>query len=282
MGATLLGTSCVKDELFKTSHPAQGAVKITVDWSKRSSESRLPGEYTLRIIGQGEVNVTESATVYPSLFEPGKYELLAFNSPSGFEIKGNTATVFTLASGTMLPVPGYLFSGQHQLYVQKYDTLQVTVGMRQLVRQLTFVLKLEPGEENRLKKLEATLEGIIPSVNLLSGETEAVTGGRLNMIFEPTDPPTDDKGKTMYATTLRILGGMPFERQLLTVQMTLNDSYKDRVVTDLSDIMKNFAASREPLVLEADLGLPISLGVSGSINDWKPGLPEGNGEVSAE
>lgn len=68
MVATLLGTSCVKDELFKTSHPVQGAVKITVDWSKRSSESRLPGEYTLRIIGQGEVNVTESATVYPSLF----------------------------------------------------------------------------------------------------------------------------------------------------------------------------------------------------------------------
>ena len=102
------------------------------------------------------MNVPESATVYPSLFEPGKYDLLAFNSPSGFEIKGNTATVLTLASGTMLPVPGYLFSGQQQLYVQKDDTLQVTVGMRQLVPKLTFVLKLAPGDDNRLKKLEAT------------------------------------------------------------------------------------------------------------------------------
>lgn len=40
---------CVKDDLYNTPHPDKGAVRVTTDWSGRSSEASVPGSHTLRI-----------------------------------------------------------------------------------------------------------------------------------------------------------------------------------------------------------------------------------------
>lgn len=45
----LLG-GCVKDDLYNTTHPDKGAVKITTDWSEVSSDAVLPDQYVLSIV----------------------------------------------------------------------------------------------------------------------------------------------------------------------------------------------------------------------------------------
>lgn len=61
----------------------------------------------------------------------------------------------------------------------------------------------------------------------------------------------------------------------------MNDGTSHLINSNLTDLLKNFSQSIEPLTLDANLELPIEMGASGSINDWTPGLEEGQGDVEA-
>ena len=108
--ATLQLNGCAKDDRHNTPHPDRGAVRITTDWSERSSDASVPGSHTLRI-GAESQEVTAETNTFKSLLAPGSYRLLAYNTPEGVSITGNTATVDTKDDGTLTPQPGVLFSG---------------------------------------------------------------------------------------------------------------------------------------------------------------------------
>lgn len=273
-------TSCVKDTLYNTPHPTEGAVKITTDWSARSSESVLPADYTLRISGTEEQQVQEATNIFHSLLAPGAYDLLMYNSPSGFTVSGNTATVAPLADGTLNPLPGYLFSASQTLSVQQDDTLRTTVKMQQRIRQLTLVLKLKAGDEDRYISISATLTGIASAVNLSTGALSA-TGTDVKPIFELL-PQVESDNLPRLGATLRMLGIVSGEQQKLNVKVTMQDESVHLIETNLTDVLKSFGSSVEPLVLDASLKLPTEAETSGSIVDWEQGTVEGSGDVSAE
>lgn len=279
LGAALLATSCVKDDLYDTPHPTTGAVKITTDWSGCSSESLLPAEYTLRIGETDGQQVTGATNVYHQLFTPGQYDLLAYNSPDGMTVGQYTATLRTLADNTAEPFPGYLFSTSQTLDIQKDDTLRASVEMRQRVRQLTLVLKLKAGDENRFERVTATLSGIATSVDLRTGVLSSAGNASIVPFFElSTDAPDHLPRLT---ATVRLLGIISAASQNLAITVTMNDGTSHLIDSDLTALLKDFSRSVEPLALDADFELPVEIGASGSINDWVPGLGEGQGEVDA-
>ena len=169
-GVALMLTSCVKDDIYNTPHPSQGAIVITTDWSSRADQAVQPVSYTLRVSGQSgqsdEQPEKGTTNIFHSLLAPAAYELLVNNTPEAITVTGDVATIASTDENNIEALPGYLFSATQTLDVVKDDTLFVTVGMLQHIRQLTLVLKLKEGDHDRITSLNATLSGIASSINL--------------------------------------------------------------------------------------------------------------------
>ena len=197
--------SCVKDDLHNTPHPDKGAVRVTTDWTGRSEEAVQPENYLLRI-GEESQEVTAETNTFKSLLAPGTYRLLAYNTPEGVSVTGNTATVDTKDDGTLTPQPGYLFSAGKELDVAADDTLKITLPMQQYIRCLTLTLQLAEGDKERIAGTAATLTGIAHSLDLTTGEqTAGQTGRTVAPEFRfGTVTPTRAEGKPALAAMLRL------------------------------------------------------------------------------
>mgnify|MGYP002797474087 FL=1 len=221
---------------------------------------------------------------FKSLFLPRTQSLLAYHQTEGVTISGTTATVNTLEDGTLNPMPGFLFSASKELDIQKDDTLKVVVPMMQRIRTLALTLKLNPGDERRIASTASTLTGIAPSMDLATGSVTATEGKSVAPVFTmgsdggetrmgTPSVETRATGNPALATSLRLLGVMPGEKQELTLVVTLTNGTVQTIVTDLTESLKNFGGKMEPLALDATLTLPdeeeTSAEVSAIISDWK-------------
>ena len=268
--ATLQLNGCAKDDRHNTPHPDRGAVRITTDWSGRSSDASVPGSHTLRI-GEESQEVTAETNTFKSLLAPGSYRLLAYNTPEGVSITGNTATVDTKDDGTLTPQPGYLFSATKELDVEADDTLKVTLPMQQHIRNLTLTLQLAEGDRERIAGTTATLTGIAYSLDLTTGEQ---TTGQMGQTVSPefklsTVTPTRAEGKPALAALLHLMGVITGERQTLTLTVSLKDGSVQTLVTDLTDLLKGFGGTMDALRLDALLNLPVAGDMGGTITGWK-------------
>lgn len=274
-------SSCVKDDLYNTPHPDKGAVEITTDWTGRSSDAVVPSSYILRI-GTEEQTVSKETNVFDALFLPGTQDLLVYNPTEGITINENVATVNTLPDGTLEPMPGYLFSAARKLEIEKDDTLKVTVPMQQHIRSLTLVLKLKAGDEQRIRSTAATLTGIASAVDLTTGAITATEGKTVIPAFvlgtddggiraagqTYTAGRTRSTGQPQLSATMRLLGVIAGERQVLTLKITLTTGHIQTVTTDLTEALKNFGSDMKPLELDATLELAVEAGFTGTISDW--------------
>ena len=263
-------TACVKDELYNTPHPDKGAVQITTDWTRRSSDAVLPTDYILRI-GSEEQTVSGETNVFKSLFLPGTQSLLVYHRAEGITISGTTATVNALADGTLNPMPGFLFSAAKELNIQKDDTLKVTIPMMQHIRTLTLTLKLNPGDDLRIAGTTATLTGIAPAVDLTTGSVTATEGKTVvpTFVLGTEGVGTGTTGNPVLAASMRLLGVMTGEKQELGIAVALTNGTVQTIVTDLTEALKDFSGGElEPLMLDATLTLPSEAGISATISDW--------------
>ena len=261
---------CVKDDLHNTPHPDKGAVRVTTDWTGRSEEAVQPENYLLRI-GEESQQVTAETNAFKSLLIPGSYRLLAYTTPEGISVTGNTATVDAKDDGTLTPQPGYLFSAGKELDVAADDTLKITLPMRQHIRCLTLTLELAEGDKERIASTTATLTGIAHSLDLTTGtQTAGQTGRTVAPEFKfSTVTPTRAEGKPALAAMLRLIGVVTGERQTLTLTVTLTDGSVQTLVTDLTDLLKDFGGTMEALRLDALLNLPTAGSMGGTITGWK-------------
>ena len=262
--------SCVKDDLYNTPHPDKGAVKVTTDWSGASSDAVLPQSYVLRI-GTQEQTVSGASNAFNTLFEPGRQDLLVCHPAEGITIDGNTATVNTLANGTLEPMPGFLFSAAEELGIVKDDILGVTVKMKQRIRTLTLALKLLPGDEERITATSATLTGIASAIDLRDGTIAATEGMTTAPAFalETNSRKMRSDRESALIATLRLMGIATEEQQVLTFAITLTDGSLQTIHTDLTEMLKNFnGADMDPLALDATLKLPAEGSFTGTISDW--------------
>lgn len=275
--ALLQLTGCVKDDLYNTPHPDRGAVTVTADWSGRSPESVVPDSYILRI-GTEEQTVSGETNAFNALFLPGSQDLLAYNLPDGITAGGTTATVNALPDGTLDPLPGYLFSAAQKLEIVKDDTLRVTLPMRQRVRELILDLKLKPGDGQRIASTSATLAGIASAIDLATGAITSTEGKSVVPVFTMAADGSGTRlagqtprasGQPMLTATLRLMGVMPEERQLLALTLTLTDGYVKTIPADLTELLRDFDTGGDlPMELDADLELPAGAGMNAAISDW--------------
>src|SRR5574344_159865 len=264
-------SSCVKDDLYCTAHPEQGAIKVTTDWNERSSESVLPSNYIIRINGE-EQTVQNETNTFKSLFSPGQQTVLIYNQADGITINNNIASVNTLSDGTLNQNPGYLFSATKNVDVVKDDTANVTINMLQRIRTLKFVLSLNAGDEQRIASTSATLTGIASSMDISTGSITSAESKTITPLFSLTTI-SSTRTTTYIALTanIRVLGVATAEKQQLSIAVTMTNGTTQAITTDITDLVKKFNdGDVEPLILNATITLSSDAAIKATISDWNP------------
>ncbi|MEG0808335.1 MAG: FimB/Mfa2 family fimbrial subunit [Alistipes sp.] len=267
VGICLLLTACVKNDLFNTPHPTQGAVTITTDWSAASADATQPTEYTLHIGTQSQ-RATGRTNTFKALLDPGKYDLLVHNNPNGLTISGTQATVNQLSDGSLTLLPDFVFSAATPLMVTNDDTLRVDAKMVQNIRTLTLVLNLDPGDQLRIASTTATLSGIASKIDLTSATVDASGDGSNVKPTFTLRPATHASALYVLSATMRLAGVTNSAPQHLYIMVTMNNGTTHAIETNLTEALKAFGQATSPLTLDAKIELPATGDFGATITDW--------------
>ena len=152
-----------------------------------------------------------------------------------------------------------LFASHQDISVVADDTLHVTAPMRQYVRRLDIELTATEGDYSRVQSATATLSGVASAADMATGDRSAAA--QVTNAFRQ-----DDNKFTIF---FRLLGIVPTETHTLTVDITFNNGDTQRVVSDLTEAIRDFNNGTKPVKLTGNLLLPVEAGVTGAtITGW--------------
>ena len=257
--SALLLASCVKDEVYNTSHPDKGAVSIHVNLPQGM------GDYTVEIDGQS-VQGSGATIVYPPLLSPGEHNLLMYNHPDGLTIADGiarvNATAITQSNGNaILPIPGYFYSASTTCTVTADDTVHIELDPLRRMRDLHFELTVAEGDPERIASVEGVLSGIAGTYTLAteSPSREPMT----------TAPAFTRDGNRVTADT-RLLGTAD-EAQILVLTLRFTDGKVQTIENDLTEMLRTFNTDMQtPLKISGTLLTPTAANPgTATITDWQ-------------
>lgn len=257
--SALLLASCVKDEVYNTSHPDKGAVSIHVNLPQGM------GDYTVEIDGQS-VQGSGATIVYPTLLSPGEHNLLMYNHPDGLTIADGIARVNAMADtksngNAILPIPGCLYSASTTCTVTADDTVHIELDPLRRMRDLHFELTVAEGDPERIASVEGVLSGIAGTYTLA---TESPSR-------EPmTTAPTFTRDGNRVTADTRLLGTAD-EAQILVLTLRFTDGKVQTIENDLTEMLRTFHTDMQtPLKISGTLLTPTAANPgTATITDWQ-------------
>lgn len=257
--SALLLASCVKDEVYNTSHPDKGAVSIHVNLPQGM------GDYTVEIDGQS-VQGSGATIVYPTLLSPGEHNLLMYNHPDGLTIADGIARVNAMADtksngNAILPIPGCLYSASTTCTVTADDTVRIELDPLRRMRDLHFELTVAEGDPERIASVEGVLSGIAGTYTLA---TESPSR-------EPmTTAPTFTRDGNRVTADARLLGTAG-ETQILVLTLRFTDGKVQTIENDLTEMLRTFNTDMQtPLKISGTLLTPTAANPgTATITDWQ-------------
>lgn len=257
--SALLLASCVKDEVYNTSHPDKGAVSIHVNLPQGM------GDYTVEIDGQS-VQGSGATIVYPTLLSPGEHNLLMYNHPDGLTIADGIARVNAMADtksngNAILPMPGYFYSASTTCTVTADDTVHIELDPLRRMRDLHFELTVAEGDPERIASVEGVLSGIAGTYTLA---TESPSR-------EPmTTAPTFTRDGNRVTADTRLLGTAD-EAQILVLTLRFTDGKVQTIENDLTEMLRTFNNDMQtPLKISGTLLTPTAANPgTATITDWQ-------------
>lgn len=257
--SALLLASCVKDEVYNTSHPDKGAVSIHVNLPQGM------GDYTVEIDGQS-VQGSGATIVYPTLLSPGEHNLLMYNHPDGLTIADGIARVNAMADtksngNAILPMPGYFYSASTTCTVTADDTVHIELDPLRRMRDLHFELTVAEGDPERIASVEGVLSGIAGTYTLA---TESPSR-------EPmTTAPTFTRDGNRVTADARLLGTAG-ETQILVLTLRFTDGKVQTIENDLTEMLRTFHTDMQtPLKISGTLLTPTAANPGTvTITDWQ-------------
>lgn len=257
--SALLLASCVKDEVYNTSHPDKGAVSIHVNLPQGM------GDYTVEIDGQS-VQGSGATIVYPTLLSPGEHNLLMYNHPDGLTIADGiarvNATAITQSNGNaILPIPGCFYSASTTCTVTADDTVHIELDPLRRMRDLHFELTVAEGDPERIASVEGVLSGIAGTYTLA---TESPGG-------EPmTTAPAFTRDGNRVTADAHLLGTAG-ETQILVLTLHFTDGKVQTIENDLTEMLRTFHTDMQtPLKISGTLLTPTAANPdTATITDWQ-------------
>ena len=283
--ATLSFAACdVKDPIYNTPHPEQGAVTLTTDWSGIGEGLTAPASYTVEADGYS-ATLTGTTNLLDTLFEPGSYHLHIYNTPQHITVSGTTATA-SGASGNVdgagrfvQEIPGWLFTSTVEAVIEPDKEHAYTAVMQQQVRQLTLIIEPTGSTTGRIEHIEGYLSGVAGTLDFSTGTH--TTPANVELQFAKIISGAN-AGK--YMATVRLLGTAGAQQRLnAIIHFTGGNPKTISLTSDLTTELAAFNADkRKPLTLGGKVvETPTEADFSATITDWTPGNGEDGEDGSA-
>jgi hypothetical protein len=257
--AALLAFPGCDDENFNTSHPDEGGIILTTEWSQ--SENAIPAIYQARVIfPSGFIRDFDelSGETNNLVVDPGDATLYVYNRAEHITIFENKAIVNDDGVG-IAAYPGAFYSSFGQVYTQQDQDVRHIAQMRRQTGDLKLSLAIKPAAMiNQVKAIRATLEGVASALNM-----------QTNALSKPSSVSFPLSKSSFYATaTLRLLGFEPSTKPNLTLHIELEDGYATNITHDISPFVKDFNASSNRLfTLNASMFISDGNGIA--IDHWE-------------
>jgi hypothetical protein len=261
--AAFISTACVKEEARDC------FVTITPDWTKRTEGIDPPTTYTVRVDDYSALSDTPSHTL-ERVFDPATYPAWLHNEVDHIEMEGTTVSVAASTGMRIHNTPGWLFTCSTDIAIDGGHQ-QITVPMRQQVRQLTLIIAPQGDYFDSVSAIGGVMSGVAGS---LDWQTDVHSSpSRITLDFKKI---TFGDGAGKWRAVVRLLGVVPVpvrQRIELTVSLADPASGATRNIewsSDLTGQLAGFNSGKEiPLTLEGVIS-PEFLGpdFSGTIADW--------------
>ena len=236
---------CETDDHFNTSHPDEGGIILTVDWSQVTTAA--PATYQARaIFASGFTRDFDNLVGRTNLLvvEPGEATLYVYNEAEYISVSKEKARVHTV-DGNVAPNPGLFFVYAGKVVTERDKEFAHTAVMNQQTGEMKLSFAIKPAEMiNKVKSIHAKLEGVASELDLQTNE-----------LSTPAVLHTPFSKNAYYATsTIRLLGFDRSTRQNITLDVELENGNRASVTTDLTPLVADFNNAKNTLFsLNADL-----------------------------
>lgn len=252
-------TSCVKDELYNTTHPATGKVIVDTDWSRISEDAAMPQSYIIGIAGQS-MNVSGPTNIVDRVLNPGEYTLGVYNIPEGMNLEGIVMSVNKDANGYLNPMPEHLFASYQNVAVKADTDMKIGAPMTQYTRRLEINLNVSEGEHRRVSAATGTLTGVCGSIDISNGKRSESPETVCSSVVQDNDN---------FSVSFRLLGIIPSMTQKLTLKLIFTNGDTQMIESDITGNLTGFNSDISVLKLNGNLTLPSEGDFSGVITGWK-------------
>ncbi len=262
MAILLSGCEMIDDPIYRTTHPDQGKIVVSVNWSGRGAGVSIPSSHTVRVgtyatLMRGDIDTLDH------LFDPGDYRVHVYNSADRISVSGTgtgTTATANYTGGTL----GWFFSRALDATIEKDQVHTLEVAMTQQVRQLTLQIKPTGGSIERIASITASLSGAASTFGIDDGIHD--TPVPVTLTFTQTNANT-------WTATTRLLG-VAGTTQRLTGTIRFKDGVPGDIQLDsnLSDALANFNTNKNtPLALDGTVvQTPSGTSFTASIDAWIP------------
>lgn len=271
-GALLLLGSCdVEDPIYHTTHPNQGKITLTTDWSHIGEGLAIPASYTVKA-ADFSTSMSGITGMLDYQFEPGNYDLNVYNTPEHVTVNGTIATVASAAApatetGAFIHnTPGWFFSSSTEVSIEKDKVHQLTAAMQQQIRQLTLIVELTGDVADRVDAFIGTLSGVAGAFDFQNGVY--TTPSNVALTFSEI---TDGEHAGKWKATVRLLGVLGSVQMLKGKISFTNQAPEVDFDSNLSSSLALFNNDkRNPLTLVGTVvETPTEAGFTSTIKEWE-------------
>ncbi len=261
----LSGCEMIDDPIYRTMHPDQGKIVVSVDWSGRGTGVSIPSSHTVRVGTFPAVQMRGDIDTLDRLFDPGDYSVYVYNTADRITVNSTgTSATASYSGGTL----GWFFSRAFGVKIEKDQVHTLEVAMTQQVRQLTLLIEPTGGSAGRVASITASLSGVAGTFGISDGSHDAPVS--VPLTFTRITSGTN-AGK--WTATTRLLG-VAGASQRLTGTIAFTDGIPANVTFDsnLTSSLADFNTDKKtPLTLSGTVvPTPSGSSFTATIAAWIP------------
>jgi hypothetical protein len=174
--------ACIGDD-YSACPLSYGWLTVSTQWMPRSAEADIPRSYTFYTDEHSESGLSPSSEPnrLAHEFPGGLYHVRVYNPADEIQVTGEKVRVNT-QNGWVAPLPGWFFSYSANFIVISDSVCEVKARMKQQTR--LFILELTTVGEaiERIKSLDATLNGAASELNIDDGSVGEPAGIAFHLV----------------------------------------------------------------------------------------------------
>ena len=236
---------CDKDPKYLTSHPEEGGINLTMDWSNAGTQT--PESYQAYVV---------SSAGGPKLFEglrgntnnlvvpPGDATVYVFNVAENISRSEGKATISNTGSG-ISHNPGLFYSWSGPVFTERDRDITQMASMKRQTGELKLSIAIKPASMiDKVKSVSAVLDGAASVLDMKTNEVS--TPSSINTILT--------KSSYYATTTIRTFGFISSANKNLRLEIEMENGNTTSVTSELTSFLEGFNTSKEKLfTLNADM-----------------------------